>query len=53
MLRAFDPKSDWDLPSDCATTLVDNQCPEGSVIRAANYPDALRHFLAAQGYISR
>jgi hypothetical protein len=53
MLRAYDPRSRWDLPTDCASALVDRQCPENSVLRFRDYPDALRHFLAAQGYISR
>ena len=53
MLRAYDRRSSWDLPTDCAAALVNQACPEKSVQRFRDYPDALRHFLAAQGYISR
>ena len=53
MLRAYDRRSNWDLPTDCSAALVNQTCPEKSVQRFRDYPDALRHFLAAQGYISR
>ena len=53
MMRAYDRRSSWELPTDCAAALVNQACPEKSVQRFRDYPDALRHFLAAQGYISR
>jgi hypothetical protein len=53
MMRAYLRRSSWDLPTDCTAALVNQACPEKSVQRFRDYPDALRHFLAAQGYISR
>lgn len=54
MLRSYDRNSDWDLPTGCRVALnAGGECPPPSVIRYANYPDALRAFLVEQGYIAR
>jgi hypothetical protein len=54
MLRAYDRESDWELPTGCRVApSADGACPEASVVRYANFPDALRAFLIRQGYIAR
>ncbi|HEV2866960.1 MAG TPA: hypothetical protein VGX37_10630, partial [Allosphingosinicella sp.] len=53
MLRAYDRNTDWPQPGGCRAALVDYQCPDGQEITFDNYPDALRYFLAENGYIER
>jgi hypothetical protein len=54
MLRSYDRDSGWDLPTGCRVAPnAGGECPPASVIRYANYPDALRAFLVEQGYIAR
>ena len=54
MLRSYDRNADWELPTGCRGPLnARGECPPASVIRYANYPDALRAFLVRQGYLAR
>jgi hypothetical protein len=54
MLRSYDRDSDWELPTGCRVAPGPNgECPAASTITYSNFPDALRAFLARQGYIAR
>jgi hypothetical protein len=53
MLRSHQPDSRIELPEGCRFILTDNQRgPPEAVIQFPTYPDALRHFLRATGYIA-
>jgi hypothetical protein len=51
MLSHFDRTSDWTLPTACHVPLQDSQCPKGEEIEFRTYPEALRWFLGATGYL--
>ncbi len=50
MLAAYDRASDWDLPDGCRSAA--SPCPAAEIVRFTDFPSALRHFLARQGYIT-
>jgi hypothetical protein len=53
MLRAYNRRSDWELPTGCRVDVGNAECPPASVIRYRTYPEALRYFLVRRGYIRR
>jgi hypothetical protein len=50
MLKAYDRRDDWELPSGCRVPAPATGCPEDQQIRYAGFPDALRAFLAERNY---
>jgi hypothetical protein len=53
MLKAFDPRSSWELPTRCAVAIRSGTCPPAAQRKSRSYPDALRWFLQEQGYLPR
>ncbi|MDP3870411.1 DnaJ domain-containing protein [Phenylobacterium sp.] len=52
MLASYDPQSDWSNPTGCRLPIGQGTCPTGSEVTFPTYPEALRAFLGAQGYMS-
>jgi hypothetical protein len=50
MLRSYDRKSDWDLPTRCDVPRRNGQCPKGHEHAFKTYPEALEWFLFDTGY---
>lgn len=49
ILKSYDRKSNWELPTSCRTP-GPGQCPPGDVVKFKTYPEALRAFLRENGY---
>ncbi len=53
MLKNYDRKSDWELPTACRKPAPSGACQKDAEVRFAGYPEALRWFLGEHGYMSR
>jgi len=51
MLKNYNKSDTWELPADCDVESKNGDCPKGHEHKFDNYPDALRAFLARNGYI--